>query len=101
MARRQRTKARMLMPPGTARKPSGAHSRALSGAGPGPAVTPVTPAAATPPQPRPRRRPHREMNCICVPASSITSPLRSGTDSPTSGTPLTLGRDAPSTCAKA
>lgn len=43
----------------------------------------------------------RWMNCICVPASSITSPLRKGTESPTSGTPLTLGRVLPSTCAKA
>ena len=41
------------------------------------------------------------MNCIWVPASSITSPLRSGTESPASGTPLTLGRAAPSTCENA
>lgn len=41
------------------------------------------------------------MNCIWVPASSITSPLRKGTESPASGTPLTLGRAAPSTCENA
>ncbi len=51
--------------------------------------------------PRAAARRQRWTNCICVPASSITSPLRSGTESPTSGTPLTLGRVAPSTCAKA
>ena len=39
------------------------------------------------------------MNCICVPASSIRSPLRSAIDSPVSGMPLTLGRWLPSTWA--
>lgn len=39
------------------------------------------------------------MNCICVPASSITSPLRRAMDSPVSGAPLTVGRAAPSTWA--
>ena len=39
------------------------------------------------------------MNCICVPASSIKSPLASGAVSVTSGTPLMLGRLAPSTWA--
>ena len=43
----------------------------------------------------------RKMNCICVPASSMTSPLRRGIESLVSGMPLTLGRELPSTCAKA
>ena len=38
-------------------------------------------------------------NCICVPASSITSPFFSGMASPDTGAPLTVGRVAPSTCA--
>src|SRR5450755_929480 len=38
-------------------------------------------------------------NCICVPASSITSPFFSPTVSPMSGLLLTVGREAPSTWA--
>lgn len=37
------------------------------------------------------------MNCIWVPASSMTSPLRSGTASPETALPFTVGRVAPST----
>jgi hypothetical protein len=39
------------------------------------------------------------MNCICVPASSITSPFFRCKVSPTSGLPLMVGRLAPSTWA--
>ena len=39
------------------------------------------------------------MNCICVPASSMTSPFFSGTASPDTGEPFTVGRVLPSTCA--
>jgi hypothetical protein len=38
-------------------------------------------------------------NCICVPASSITSPIFRLIVSPVSGVLLTVGRDAPSTWA--
>ena len=38
-------------------------------------------------------------NCICVPASSITSPFFKPTVSPASGVLLTVGRAAPSTWA--
>jgi len=38
-------------------------------------------------------------NCICVPASSITSPFFRLTVSPTSGVLFTVGRAAPSTWA--
>ena len=38
-------------------------------------------------------------NCICVPASSITSPFFRCTVSPTTGLPLTVGCSAPSTWA--
>ena len=37
------------------------------------------------------------MNCICVPASSITSPFFSGMASPATAEPLTVGRVLPST----
>ena len=39
-------------------------------------------------------------NCICVPASSMMSPLDKGTESAAMATPLTTGRLGPSTCAK-
>lgn len=62
----------------------------------------ATPLRGTkPPESGPALAPQWWMNCIAVPASSMTSPLRSGTESPISGTPLTLGRLLPSTCAKA
>ena len=38
-------------------------------------------------------------NCICVPASSITSPFFRCTVSPVTGLPLTVGCSVPSTCA--
>ena len=40
------------------------------------------------------------MNCMRVPASSITSPFLKGSPSPETGTPLTLGRKVPSRCEK-
>lgn len=39
-------------------------------------------------------------NCICVPASSMMSPLDKGTESAAMATPLTTGRLGPSTWAK-
>ena len=51
---------------------------------------------------RPRRCGRRQActNCICVPASSITSPFFRRHRSPTSGLPLTVGRELPSTWAR-
>ena len=45
------------------------------------------------------KKPQPWMNCICVPASSITSPFFRCAVSPTTGLPFTAGWCAPSTCA--
>lgn len=48
---------------------------------------------------RPARGGQNWMNCICVPASSMTSPFFRCTESPVNGVPLIAGRCVPSTWA--